>query len=223
MAAVNINEIKPLYPNLNLNSDDDVRDETKIYRLQKIEEIKSQICKERNSREVSFKKLKRWISAIQYVEHGVEVLGVTAAAIGIPALMGVISAPIGLVLEGASIGAFGFYAVLKYASKKLTVKSKKHDQIKILADAKLNTIDEYVSKAIEDGDISHEEFVLITSELKKFNDLKEKIRLKTSTKLEEAKHLNKVEFERQVEEKAKAMASDLLAKQKKEFMKKIGY
>ena len=89
------------------------------------------------------------------------------AAIGIPAIMGVISAPISLSMEGASIGAFGCYALLKYAFKRLAAKTKKHDNIRTLADAKLNTIYEYVSKAIEEGDISHEEFVLIISELKK--------------------------------------------------------
>ena len=78
------------------------------------------------------------------VEHGVELLGVATAAVGIPA-------PIGLAMEGVAIGAFGCYALLKYASKRLTAKTKKHDQIRTLADTKLKTIDEYVSKAIEDG------------------------------------------------------------------------
>ena len=111
-------------------------------------------------------------------------------------------------MEGPSIGAFGCYALLKYASKRLTAKTKKHDQIRTLADVKLNTIDEYISKAIEDGDISHEEFVLINSELKKFNEMKEKIRAKMSTKLEEAKTMNKAEFERQVQERAQALTSE---------------
>ena len=104
-----------------------------------------------------------------------------------------------------------------YASKQSTAKIKKHDQIRTLADVKLNTIDEYISKAIEDGDISHEEFVLINSELKKFNELKEKIRAKVSSKLEEAKAMNKAKFDRQVEERAKAITSEL----KKDLMEKL--
>ena len=97
-------------------------------------------------------------------------------------------------MEGAAIGAFGCYALLKYASERLEAKTKKHDKIRMLADAKLNTIDEYVSKAIEDGDISHEEFVLINLELKRFYEMKKKIRAKTSTKLEAAETMNKAEF-----------------------------
>ena len=76
-----------------------------MYRIQKIEEIKSQILREREQRETSYKKLKRWICAIRYVEHGVKLLGAATAAIGIPAIVGVISAPIGLAMEGAAIGA----------------------------------------------------------------------------------------------------------------------
>ena len=86
----------------------------------------------------------------------------------------------------------------------------------MLADAKLNTINEYVSKAIKDGDISHEEFALINSELKKFNKLKEKIRAKAITKLE-AKTMHKAEFDRQVEESQ----SDS-KRVKKDLMKKLG-
>ena len=104
----------------------------------------------------------------------------------------------------------------------MTAKTRKHDQIRTLADVKLNTIDEYISKAIEDGDISHEEFVLINSELKKFNEMKEKIRAKTSTKLEEAKTMNKTDFERQVEERATTLAREMADKEKKELIKKLG-
>ena len=68
------------------------------------------------------------------------------AAVGIPAIVGVISAPIGLAMEGAAIGALGCFTLLKYASKRLTAKTKKHDQIKMLADAELNTIDETYRK-----------------------------------------------------------------------------
>ena len=99
--------------------------------------------------------------------------------------------------------------------KRLMVKTKKHDQIRTLADAKLNTIDEYISKAIEDCDISQEEFVLTNSELKKINELKEKIRAKVSSKLEEAKAMNKAKFDRQVEERARAISNEL-----KNLMKK---
>ena len=78
-----LNAYPNIYLTLPLNSGDIVRDETKVYWLQKIEEIKSQILREREQRETSYKKLKRWIWAIRYVEHGVELQGAATAAVGI--------------------------------------------------------------------------------------------------------------------------------------------
>ena len=51
--------------------------------------------------------------------------------------------------------------------------------------------------------------------------MKEKIRAKTSTKLEEAKTMNKTDFECQVEERATTLAREM-AKEKKELIKKLG-
>ena len=160
-----------------------------------------------------YKKIKRITATIRYVEYGVETLGGISGAVGIPAILGIITAPVGLVLEGTCIGAFGASVLLKYESKKLTVKAKKHDQIRILADAKLNTIDEYVSQAINDGDISHEEFTLINGELKKFKDLKEKIRSKTSTALQKLK--SDTDIEKEIETRVEARVSE----EKKEIIK----
>ena len=47
-----------------------------------------------------------------------------------------------------------------------------------LAEAKLNTISGYVSKALEDDNISGEEYSLILNELVKFNEMKEKLEVK---------------------------------------------
>ena len=63
-------------------------------------------------------------------------------------------------------------------NKKLALKAEKHEKIKVLADSKLNTINDYISKALIDGDISNEEFKLILSELEKFQVMLEKIRSK---------------------------------------------
>ena len=73
--------------------------------------------RERDQPETLNKKLNRWICAIRYVEHGVELLGAATAAVSILAIMGVISTPIGLLMEEARISAFGCYTLLKYASK----------------------------------------------------------------------------------------------------------
>ena len=73
-----------------------------------------------------------------------------------------------------------------------------------------------MSQAINDGDISHEEFTLINGELKKFKDLKEKIRSKTSTALQKLK--SDTDIEKEIETRVEARVSE----KKKEIIKKLG-
>ena len=56
------------------------------------------------------------------------------------------------------------------------MKAKKHDEIRILAVSKLNTIADHVSTALLDGAISDHEFKLIMSEVEKYSHLKADIR-----------------------------------------------
>jgi hypothetical protein len=61
---------------------------------------------------------------------------------------------------------------------KLSMKAQKHEKIKVLVEAKLNTINDHVSKTVKDDRISAEEYSLILSELAKFIQMKEEIRTK---------------------------------------------
>ena len=81
-------------------------------------------------------------------------------------------------MEGVAIGAGLLSIVGKYANKKLSIKAQKHERIKILAEAKLNTINDQISKALNDGQISVEEFSLIMSELHTFQEMKNNIKIK---------------------------------------------
>ena len=47
-----------------------------------------------------------------------------------------------------------------------------------MAEAKLNTINDHISKALTDGKVSDDEFTLILSELNKFSEMKGEIRRK---------------------------------------------
>ena len=73
----------------------------------------------------------------------------------------------------------------RVVNRKLTLKSEKHEKIKTLAVVKLNTISDYVSKALEDGYISDDEYSLILNELGKFNEMKEEIRSETKVSIDE--------------------------------------
>ena len=82
-----------------------------------------------------------------------------------------IAAPIVLCLECTSIACELPRVAGKFISRHLAIKAKKHDEIRVLADSKLNTITDYVSTALIDGIISNQEFKLILSELSKYNEM----------------------------------------------------
>ena len=93
--------------------------------------------------------------------------------------MTIIEASILLELECASL-ACGLLGVAgKFISRRLEIKSKKHNEIRVLAESKLNTNSDYVSTALSDGTISNQEFQLILSEIEKYNKMKDEIRTKT--------------------------------------------
>ena len=51
-------------------------------------------------------------------------------------------------------------------------KKKKHDKILMLANSKLNSIETLISKALNDIDINHEEFITILKEKDKYKRMK---------------------------------------------------
>ena len=148
------------------------------FRMQKIEDVRKEIQSERNKREKTYRKYKKIIHILSYSESVAEVAGMTAGSVGIAALAGGVTAPLGLVLEGIALGCGATSLALKYFNSKLKPKAKKHDEIRVLADSKLNSISDVISQAIEDGHIEQDEFKMITEEQKKFIQMKEEIRNK---------------------------------------------
>ena len=55
---------------------------------------------------------------------------------------------------------------------KLNLKAEKHEKIKVLSEAKLNTINDHISKALMDNHVTDEEFSLNLSELEKFREMR---------------------------------------------------
>ena len=70
------------------------------------------------------------------------------------------------------LGSVGFAT----ASKRLNRKVAKHEKIYTLAQAKRNSVNELVSQALADKQISDVEFHIITHEVEKYHELKAEIR-----------------------------------------------
>ena len=98
------------------------------------------------------------------------------AASGIGLLATIIAAPVALGLQAGAIGCGLLGASGKFIAQKLQAKARKHDQIRVLAESKLNSIADRISVALNDDQISEEEFRLILSEVDKYNQMKDEIR-----------------------------------------------
>jgi hypothetical protein len=103
---------------------------------------------------------------------------VVTGSVGVSALAGVITAPLGLALGGVTIGSACLSSLSGWQKKSAVTKLGKHDKVGMLAISKLNTINDLVSKAITDSHTSTEEFTLIIREKEKYISMNNAIRKK---------------------------------------------
>ena len=156
------------------------------YRLQKISEIEKTLINERNARKTLYKKYKRVINITDGVDTTLLSASVILAGIGLS--VPIVTLPLEIV--AILCGSLGVCA--KFIRRKLHSKAKKHDEIKSIADSKLNSIKDLISKALTDGRITENEFKLVLDELDKYNKLKNSIHSK-QTGLSEAERQKIIE------------------------------
>ena len=164
-----------IYPNLNA-----IPSNEQQFRLNKINEIKDYFLCEIRKRELISKNLSKYIVFLAYFDKLLHALSILSGSISIASFVSVIGVPAGII--GGSRGfIFGITSgFVKKFLKTITNKKKKHDKIVLLARSKLNSIENKISKALMDNEISHEDFEAIINEEKKYRELKESIRMMNS-------------------------------------------
>ena len=159
-----------------------IEDQGQGYRLQKINEIQAFLEKEVAIREALSKKYFRAAGKVDNMDTVLIAITLGGGAAGIGLLSTVIVAPAVIAIEGVALFT-GFLSIIgKYSVKKSTSKAEKHEKIKTIASAKLDTIVSHVSKALSHNNLTDEEFRLILEELEKFKVMKEEVRTKKRTK-----------------------------------------
>ena len=163
-----------LYPEL--PREELVEDRDHSYRLGEISALKKRLEGERDKRAALYKKYHRGVNVIDGVDTSLLTVSIGMGIAGMGVMSTVVAAPVALGLEITAL-VFGTFGVVgRFVGRRLAVKAKKHDEIRILAESKLNTITDHVSKALMDGTVSDEEFSLIMSEVDKFGKMKSEIR-----------------------------------------------
>ena len=150
------------------------------FRLKKINEIKDYFLVDITERELINKNISKYIASLDYFDKSLNVLSILSGSISIASFATVIGAPAGII--GASCG-FTFSITSGFVKKFLKTirnKKKKHNKIVVLARSKLNSIESKISKTLMDNEISQEDFETIINEEKKYQELKESIRIMNS-------------------------------------------
>ena len=160
-----------------------IEDEGQGYRLQKINEIQAFLEKEVATIEALSKKYFRAAGIVDNVDTVLIAITLGGGAAGIGLLSTVIAAPAVIAIEGVALFTAFLSIIGKYSVKKSTSKAEKHEKIKTIASAKLDTIASHVSKALSDNKVIDEEFRLILEELEKYKVMKEEVRSKTKKKI----------------------------------------
>ena len=147
-----------------------LKDQTKL-RLYEIKSIENYFINEITEAKSYSKKLNRYVTIFDYIDKILIILSAKTSGISfIPStsdmnISGIVSASFTL-----------FFSLLTGIVKKLLnmtrKKKKKHDKILMLTESKFNSIETLISQALNDLDISHEEFKMILNEKDKYEKMK---------------------------------------------------
>ena len=147
-----------------------------IYRLQKISEVQQKLQDEARARSDLSKKYHKGLKMVNVTDGFLAAASTGMGVAGLTILPTIAAIPLVIGLEIGSIftGALGLIG--SQVAKILTKKCEKHEKIRILASAKINTINDHISKALIDDKVTDEEYQLILSEYQKYLHMKEEIR-----------------------------------------------
>ena len=149
-------------------------DQTKfIYEIKKIENY---FINEINERKSCRKKQIKYFTTFDYIDKILIILSATTGGVSIFSFTSVIGVPV--VIASASF-ALIFSITTGKVKKLLKItrnKKENHDKILMLAKSKFNSIETLISQALNDMEISHEEFVTIFKEKDRYEEMKEDIR-----------------------------------------------
>ena len=157
------------------------------YRLDEINKIRDYFNNEIKERKDIIKKLNKYLVSFDCLDKIFIALSASFGTLSIASYASVLGTPAGI--AGSSLTLiFTIGTGISKSLLKLTKKrKKKHNKIIVLAKNKLNTINTLLSKALNDSEISHEEFTNIITEINIYENIKENIKELTTEPSEEEK------------------------------------
>ena len=147
------------------------------YKLDEISKIRDYFNNEIKEKKDIIKKLNKYIVSFDYLDKIFIALSASFVTLSIASYASVVGTSAGI--AGSSLTLI--FTIGTGINKLLTKKrKKKHNKIIALAKNKLNTIDTLLSSALNNSEISHEEFSNIITEANIYENIKENIKKLTA-------------------------------------------
>ena len=146
------------------------------YRLDEINKIRDYFNNEIKERKDIIKKLNKYLVSFDYLDKIFITLSASFGTLSIASCASVVGIPAGITGTSLTL-VFTIGTGISKSLLELTKKrKKKHNKIIVLAKNRLNTIDTLLSSALNDSEISHEEFSNIITEANIYENIEENIK-----------------------------------------------
>ena len=152
------------------NEISEFKDLTK-FRLDKINKIKDYLNSEIKERKDIIKKISKYIVAFDYADKLFITLSASFGALSIASHATVVGIPVGIAGASLTLIFVVTTGIVKKLSNITRKKKKKHNKIIALARSKLNIIENLISQALIDFEITHEEFSKIIYEKNNYEQI----------------------------------------------------
>ena len=166
-------------------------DQTK-FRLYEIKKIENYFINEINERKSCSKKLSKYVTTFDYIDKILIILSATTGGVSIFSFTSVIGAPVRIASASFNLIFSITTGIIRKLLNITRSKKKKHDKILMLAKSKFNSIETLISQALNDMEISHEEFITIFKEKDRYEKMKENIRDKNDNEKQEIIKLSSI-------------------------------
>ena len=117
-----------------------------------------------------------WRNRIKWIDELIILASSFTGCISISAFTSLLGIPIGIMSSGIGLKICAITAGIKKYKTIILKEKKKHNKTVLLAKSKLNSLEELISHAIIDSNISHGRFTLINNGLKEYHNKKEEIK-----------------------------------------------
>ena len=140
--------------------------------MYEIKNIEDDFINEINQQKLYRKKLNRYVTIFDYIDRNLIILSATTGGKSIISFTTAIGTPFGIANASFKLIFSLTTGIIKKLLDITRRKKKKHDQILMLAESKFNSIETLMSQALNDLNITHEEFIMILREKDRYERMK---------------------------------------------------